>query len=817
MSRAYVPHLEALEARQLLSASLHQGVLRVVGTSEADDIRVAADAGAPGQLQVWANGQAVLTVSATEVRHIVVRGGAGDDRVTIDLAAGEAAVRAIGVRVFGQGGNDVLMGGTGDDELEGGAGHDTLGGGEGSDVLIGGSGNDLLLGGAGADRLEGGRGTDSLKGGEGADRLRGGARRDYVYRAAADSVERLAQDMVIDEEGGQSLSEQAYSQGVREALLDAAMEQWGWLLGSKQAGPIGWRDAVGALAAAGALAPNLEGENSFTGTNNQVAGVEEGDLVQTDGEYLYVAAGGRLTILDARPGADLHIEWQEALEDWAETLYLQGDRLTVISHRWGGGVVAGEAVGLACLPWAPQVQVSVLDVSDPAEPAVLSEVTLDGYLVASRAMGQTIRLVIESSLWLPGPEPVVQEDGSYVYETAAAYRARLDGCLEDYAPTAQVRGGEGKAEKLELWALGEVYLPEGPVSQQMLSVVSLSTAGEPTITSVSTVLGMAGEVYASTENLYVISPDGDRGEGGTSRIYQFALTGASVSLAATGAVPGEVLNQFSMDEAEGYFRIATTTWVGPEWDDTSNNLFILRREGEELALAGGLTDLGRGERIQSVRFLGEMGFLTTYRTVDPLFALDLQEPAAPRAAGELHIPGFSSYLQPMDAGHLIGLGQDTDEAGGNPRLQLSLFDVTDWAHPARTAAYLLTDQPWGAWSEAQWDHHAFSYFSEAGILALPVQDGQSSDDYGADLCVFAVEGEGGFTELGRIKHDAAIRRSLVIDDLLYSISATNVKVNELRNPAYELASAQIGERATGVVFGTDGGDGPILAEWLGGS
>ena len=262
-------------------------------------------------------------------------------------------------------------------------------------------------------------------------------------------------------------------------------------------------------------------------------------------------------------------------------------------------------------------------------------------------------------------------------------------------------------------------------------------------------------------------------------------------LTAMGAVPGVTLNQFSLDESDdGLLRVATTSGFG---DQASSGVYSLAASAGNLQTIGSVTGLAPGERIYSVRFIGDRGYVSTFRQIDPLFVIDLANPAKPRVVGELKVPGFSSYLHPLDATHLLGIGRDVDpDTGRVLGLQLSIFDVGDPANPKRTATYTFEGEGWQSWSAALWDHHALSWFAQQGILALPVQQG----DWWAGsngLVVFKVDTSSteGFTNLGEITHDGSVQRSVRIGEFLYSISAGEVKVHRLDAPTVEIGSTRL--------------------------
>lgn len=554
--------------------------------------------------------------------------------------------------------------------------------------------------------------------------------------------------------------------------------------------------------------------SSSSSTNVQVTGVDEGDLVETDGRYIYSLADGGLTIVDAWPASQLHVEVRTPIQGQAVAMYLYNDRLTVLSEMGGYGSVKGgvslqlsrSTIVLGSL-WgltdSQELKVTVFDIADRAAPVVVQETVLDGRLVESRAIDDRVFVVMENDK-TPEPLIVTGEDGVQTYETQAVYEARLRAAdIETLLPSysTMVEGPSGEQEiRGSLIDLGNTWLPDCADGADLITVAAFDVdSGGAGPVSATTVAGSGGEIYMSAESLYVVSQAHAGWRGGwwsepTSAIYKFDLRAAGVPLVATGTVSGAIVNQFSMDENDGYFRIATTERIEnppPGWPQQglSNNLFILQQHGSSLDIVGSLTGLAADERIQSVRFIGDRGYVVTFRTVDPLFVLDLSNAEQPKVAGELKVPGFSTYLHPIDADHLIGFGRDADAATGRyAGLQLSLFDVSDPATPLSVDRQTLSPGERMDDSEALTEHHAFSYFADEGILALPVSEGWGTD---TALRVFKVDAQQGFTFLGQIEHSSSIRRSLEIGGLLYSVSATEVKASEMTQPGHEVGSVAL--------------------------
>jgi hypothetical protein len=493
----------------------------------------------------------------------------------------------------------------------------------------------------------------------------------------------------------------------------------------------------------------------------------------------------------------------------------------------------------------------VIDVSVPAAPTILETTRLDGWLADSRAIEGRVLVVTQDSFDVPAPALIaIAPDGTeseagpthtagpfvaattfadgdageaaefmpgitsisalpwwggvggdgtrYVYEDQAAYRARLERAWASTAiPRYRVTDAAGVEMGGDLVAPGRAYLPVDAGDDTLLSVASFEVSddvvGPDAVTSVA---GVTGTVYASTSSLYVSAAnvgnwwDVTDAES-TTNVYKFDLQHVDVPLVAMGSVPGTTLNQFSLDEShDGLLRVATTVGFG---DAASSGVYVMAASAGNLQTVGSVTGLAPGERIYSTRFIGDVGYVSTFREVDPLFVIDLADPLSPRVAGELKVPGYSSYLQPLDATRLLGIGRDVDPTSGEVRgLQLSVFDVGRPEQPRRTSTYTFAGTAWQSWSEALWDHHAVSWFPEQQILAIPVQQGDwwSGSD---GLVVFRIDlaSADGFTNIGQISHDGPVQRSLRIGEFIYSISSGQVQVHRLDDPTAEVGRTSL--------------------------
>ena len=883
---------ELLESRRLLSVSPSGGVWKLRGDLARDRNDVIVIEASPGDasvLRATVNGTAVGTAAAASVQRIEVKAGRGHDRVTVNLGAAGAGVA---VRVLGGPGDDRLVGSSNAEELRGDQGTDRIDGGGGNDALDGGTGNDDLLGGDGDDQMAGGTGNDVLAGGYGQDRLLGGKGRDKLDGGSdadaltADKTDR-PEEVLEEDPAAAPLPRPRDDAELKQWLIEAAIKQWAWAFDQPLHGnpwgyylatdgtvfasavtgappgamPLTFNAPTGAPGGApgGAPAPDASPSPTAPGrggvegsagtppgssdTNVQEAGVDEADLVETDGQYLYVLRNGELTVVNALPPGGMAVASRFAVEGQGQGVYLHGDRLTIVSqvggfgssfqNGWGfsGDILILRPGGGEVAPVPPKVKVTVLNVADVAAPTLVEETYFDGTYNTSRLVGDRLYLVVQNDAWMPRPQTLpAPDDGSpgspgaapgaagsivpgppsdEVYESEAAYRARLEAMsLAELVPGYSSKAG-GAETAGDLVAAPNAFVRDlgtDPNGQNLTTLSLLNvgdTAGGPTATT--TVAGWSGVVYASPEAFYLTSHaslsvnsstapvDWNNQSPSTTRLFKFGLGPDAVPLLATGQVEGSVLNQFSMDEEGEYFRIATHSQAAVDGQfKMDSGVTVLDQVGDDLNVVGRVTGLGNGEFLRSARFIGDRGYVVTFKKTDPLYVIDLSNPANPRVAGELKIPGFSEYLHPVSEDLLIGLGRDTDDQGDfalDTGLQLSLFDVSNPADPKRVATHKLAER-WER-SPAEFDHHAFSYFSEQRIVALAVNRNAT----GQSLAVVRVdpsEGESAFELLGEQKTPSEALRAVRIGDVLYSVTANHVQALDLDDPETVLGTLVTG-------------------------
>jgi uncharacterized secreted protein with C-terminal beta-propeller domain len=522
----------------------------------------------------------------------------------------------------------------------------------------------------------------------------------------------------------------------------------------------------------------------YSGTNVQEEGVDEPDLVKTDGKTLFAVANGRLRAVDVT-GAKPRLLDSLALDPtMSHELLLHGDRLLVLS-RGGFWIEPLPATAARIAPYAPANSVlAEVNVSDPARLRLVRTLTLDGSYVAARLVGASARIVAASQV--PAKLPFVQPaDNSEAAQAAALRRNKAvvaGSKVGSWLPSYRIRRAGAKPGKARpLVQCRHVRRANTFSGLGMLTVLTVDlTKGLEPVDSAS-VMTDGRIVYASPESLYVATerwsdrPDPDtpnKPESGVrTEIHKFDISSpVKTHYRGTGTVSGYLLSQWSLSEHRGVLRVVSTE--SPAWwgagGETESFLTTLRQSGGALVQAGRIGGLGKGERVYAVRFVGDTGYVVTFRQIDPLYTLDLALPERPRVLGELKIPGYSAYLHPIGDDLLLGVGQDANEEGRPLGTQLSIFDVSDLRKPTR----LHTRHLGQGWSEAEHDHHAFLFWPRTGLVMIPFEQ---------NAVGFRVGRSRGIDPAGQVEHDrtSPIRRSLVVRDGVLTVSDTGVKASSL--------------------------------------
>jgi len=604
--------------------------------------------------------------------------------------------------------------------------------------------------------------------------------------------------------------------------------------------------------------PPSPGPETFTGTNVQVKGVDEPDFIKTDGQYLYVVSGNALRIVKAWPPQDAQKVSVTVVEGLPRRLFLDGDRLVVFSALEPNGfqmapvfecplMSSFEPHGAQCTYGydcdftgdGHRALALVYDVSDRTAPKLLRRIDMAGAYMNSRRIGDAVFTFVEIApraipglvFWPQGWEEAMPEhvDLYDILEPdlpAAADKLfddlkqvnrqlLLAAPLEDILPVGSDTVWNGDAsttQALSLVDCGQTYLSLLEKGGSAVALIGFDLAeGKPA--DVTSVLARPGAVYGSEDSMVMAVrhyPEHslDLGAGGPlvagqeTVLHRFVIDAdaASSDYGSTGLVPGRMLNQFAIDELDGYLRVATTT-PGETLADDSNGIYVLAEGDGTMALVGKVEGIGLGEDIRSARFVGKVGYLVTFHKTDPLFVLDLSDPLAPAVAGEIVVPGFSTYLHPIDDAHLLTIGYDAEDMGAFSwfsGIRLQLFDVSDMGNPALVGAEVIGTR--GTSTDAATNHLAFTWMPSEGRLALPmvVCEGGSDSTFGGTmtfngLMVYHVTPDKGFDYLGGIPHELAedpdvscfnwwtksgsqVKRSILMDDWVFSIALDEIRV-----------------------------------------
>lgn len=530
----------------------------------------------------------------------------------------------------------------------------------------------------------------------------------------------------------------------------------------------------------------------FSETNLQEAGVDEPDIVKTDGNRIITVANNVITVVDVSSG-DPTITGTIRLEGgWARELFLAGDKLIVISDGDGGWGRVTPDVGAPPLPlddsavssdgdaeagfaegdvaeteiigsdfvdygyWRETTRVTTIDLAD--QPTVTELIEMEGRYLSARAIDGTARVVLTAR---PDDLPFLypQNQSGEKQATEANRGVVNDSTVEQWVPDYQRRNAGGTVlDEGQLVPCERIHRPEAFAGFEMLTVVGFDLSDD-SLTPVDTtgVLASGETVYSSTEAMYVatnrwfdafpVEPGNDIAieESYSTSLHKFSLgDNGTAEYQASGSVKGHLLNQFSLDEFDGHLRVATTK--GSPWgsgEDSESFITVFEQDGGNLTEVGSVGGLGRGEQIFSVRFLDDVAYVVTFRQVDPFYVVDLSSPTDPTVVGELKIPGFSSYLHPIGENLVLGVGQDADEDGRTRGAKVSLFDVSDRSNPVELSVWTGGSN---SYTDAEWDHRAFTYWGPQNLAILPLSS-WTDQFWGAVVLEVSADG---ITERGRV-------------------------------------------------------------------
>lgn len=567
---------------------------------------------------------------------------------------------------------------------------------------------------------------------------------------------------------------------------------------------IAWDGSMRAAEAAGdtTVASGESAAPDFSETNVQVEGVDEPDLAKSDGRRIVLISEGELVVVDVSSD-EPEITGRLHLDVPVQNLFLVGDKVLLFGSGWNAIPLPVERGDVIAPTGAPTVQILEVDIS--GEPEIERTMTIDGSFVSGRMVEESVRLVLTS-----GPigfEWSYPEGSGLRAEREAVERNReivRESTEENWIPYYVITDTDGRVtSEGTLFECERAAHPEEFSGFDMLSVVTIDLGAGLEVVDSTGVLARGGTVYSSGDSLYVATQNWDtwmwlergdpaeRTDGPTTQIHKFDTSEETITqYVASGEVDGYLINQFAMDEHEEMLRVATTT-APAGWGsapDSESRVTILRTIGDSLVPIGKVTGLGETEQIYSVRFMGDTGYVVTFRQTDPLYTLDLSDPRNPKMVGELKIPGYSAYLHPVSEGLLLGVGQDATDDGRVKGTQVSTFDVSDPASPSRIDAFTISE---GSSSQVEYDHHAFLYHDALAVIPV-VQwnwDGKTEDVFSGAVGLEVGE-DGTLREVGEVVHpggaelkgwdyQAQILRSFVVGDSLYTISASGIMKSTL--------------------------------------
>ncbi len=597
--------------------------------------------------------------------------------------------------------------------------------------------------------------------------------------------------------------------------------------------------------------------SDYSKTNVQVSDVDEADITKNDGKHIYTISGNKVIIADAYPAENARIVSKIQMESSPTKLFINKDKLIIFTQDYPV-YQAGRRKPIMAMPTRISdivTGIQIYDVSDKGNPKLTRNLTVTGNLQDARMIGDYVYAIANQLINYygegPVPMPRIWQNGIESDMTAMdVYYFENNSDAHGYINVVSVNTQDDSANYTSKTFLGSsqnIYMSQDNLyitytqwsnvytPMRMLNEIIVPLLPKDIAKKLDDVNKGNGNVKNKMEQSMKIAEDyfktvSDEEKQRLERdlsakatefnirmtpeektiVQKLSINNGNVKYEGLGTVPGHLLNQFSMDEYNGNFRLATT--IGQAWDrqqPSQNNVYVL---DENLQIAGKVENLAPGETIYSARFMGNKAYVVTFEKVDPLFVIDLNDPANPQVLGKLKIPGYSDYLQPYDENHLIGIGKDAVEAenGGftwYQGLKLALFDVTDPENPKEISKYAIGDR--GTDSYALQNHKAVLFGKEKNLLVIPVLLAEidrsryagklPANAYGdytwQGAYVFSLSPESGFELKGRVTHlddgqdllksgyyfgsTSSIKRSLYMDDVLYTVSDSTIKANRM--------------------------------------
>lgn len=502
---------------------------------------------------------------------------------------------------------------------------------------------------------------------------------------------------------------------------------------------------------------NNSAKKNVSDTNVQVEGVDEMDTLKNDGDYLYYSIDNRVYIFDIRKQTPLVAARINPKMNYLNGLYLLDDTLIVI-----GSSNTYMEYGIRSTrykSYRDETQIMYYDVKNRQNPRLITSNSIEGWYQTSRLTNNKLY--------------VIANKYAHLFE-------------DDTIPVTPMVDGK----PLELDCIGVLPVDR---HEQYMTIASVNVS-DPKQIEVQSFLGSSGTVYANKQHIYIASPNYYSGkEQMRTDIHKFAFKGLGLVYRGVGTVGGHPLNQFSMDEYEENFRIAVTQY-DYERDTTSNDVYILN---DKMETVGKLEGLAPGEHIYSARFQGDRAYLVTFKTVDPLFVIDVSDPASPKELGYLKIPGYSNYLHVWKDGLVLGIGKDTferDDMAYYKGIKIALFDVSDVNKPIEKATYYLGDR--GTESDTLHDHTKLMVNTAEGFIGLsanvfelPEHLKEDERAYGEflhngwyifDITNDAITQRGHVLHNGGVRHEDYVQRAAYTGDALYTISFYEIIASNLK-------------------------------------
>lgn len=517
----------------------------------------------------------------------------------------------------------------------------------------------------------------------------------------------------------------------------------------------------------------------YSTTNTQVEGVDEADIVKTDGNYIYYITNRKLVIVDIKEPTKMNVIGKidfEGTDIYPSEIYINKNKLIILGninkmYTMTKTIDTFEDMTYIAPNYEDKSIAIIYDITKKEEPKEERRIEIKGYYMSSRMIGDNVYFV----------------NNYYLRNISALARNPIEELKEEDYMMSYIDTKISEEEKII--DFNRIHYFDNIEESNYLTIVGFNLNNSEEI-DIQTFLGAGEKVYCSTKNMYIqktkYTYDLDKTEritnaNNSTKILKFGLNNGKIKFRAEAEIPGTINNQFSMDEnKDGYFRIATT--INENWttnDNTSNNLYIL---DENLNMTGKIEGLAKGESIYSVRYMEDKAYIVTFKQVDPLFVIDLSDNTNPQVLGELKIPGYSTYLHPYDETHIIGFGYNTREDGTritNEGLKMAMFDISDLKNPQELYKVDIGNSYTS--SDLTYNHKTLLYSKSKNIIGFPIM--QYGKNQESKARIYEINLEEGFILKGEISHGGnynhKIERIIFSGDNYYTLSNKIIKATNM--------------------------------------